>query len=139
MNINLRTSLGLPDSLSFCPTNWRRIGVVYKSELNVWNLDQFDNERIKAKSQRFVAPVTEASSEDEQVASEFKHDFETSLQAITEVHDVDEERIAEILDKRTRHELACFCWLNTDELLVSTKANHIFKVTNKNIQFSYLF
>lgn len=108
---------------------------MYKSEVNVWNLDQFDSERIKAKCQRFVPPVTENCVEEEKVAPEFKNEFETSPLAITGLDDTDEEKIVEVLDKRERHQLVCYCWLNNEEVLVSTRANYIFKVL-KEI-FSY--
>lgn len=128
MNINLKTSLGKPEQLGFCSTNWRHITVAYKTELNVWNLDQFDEEQVKLKKQRFILPVTDDSVEEEQVAPEFKDEFETSTLAITGLNETYEEQIEEILDHKTRHKLVCFCWLNNDEILVSTETNYILKV-----------
>lgn len=128
MNINLKASLGRPEDLSFCPTNWRRLTVAYKSELNVWNLDQFDSDRIKSFNQRFVFPVTDDSVDEEQVAPEFKEEFESSKLAITGLNEAYKENIEDILDKRKRHQFSCLCWLSNDEVLVSTQANYIFRV-----------
>ena len=42
--------------------------------------------------------------------------------------------IDEILDKRERHSFKSLCWINGEEMVVTTKNNYIFKV---NFIFSY--
>lgn len=128
LNMPLKSSLGQPEQIYFCPTNWRRIMVAYKSEINVWNLDQFDVDRMKCKNHRLILPITDDSVEEEQVAPEIKDEFETNNLAITGLDETYKDLIEEVLDKRARHILVYSNWLNDDDILVSTHENYIFKV-----------
>lgn len=127
-SINLHPSLGQPSCMYFCPINWRRLIVAYKSEINIWNLEQFDNDRIKSTKKRFILPPTDRNVEEEQVGAQFKEEFSYNNLAITGLDENLNDRIEEILDKRERHAFGSLCWVNFDEILVSTRENHIFKV-----------
>jgi hypothetical protein len=126
--IALNSTLMNPELVCFCPTNWRKICVAYGGEVNVWSLEQFDNDRVKSTSSRFVLPTTDRDEPDARVAPQFKDEFACNNLAITNLDETYANAIEQVIDKRERHLFGAICWINADEFIVSTKANYIFKV-----------
>ncbi|CAF0746511.1 unnamed protein product [Brachionus calyciflorus] len=126
-NINLNESLMYPEFVTFSPTNWRHLTVAYKTEINIWKLEQFDSEKFKTNNTRFLLPISDNQVEEQVVGPEFKNEFDYPNNAITNLDEKNAHLIDEILDPRKRHTLKSICWSNIDEILVSTNENYIFK------------
>lgn len=117
-----------PDFVCFSPTNWRNLIIAYKSEINVWKLEQFDNNRFKTNKSRYLLPLKDNQTPEEVISFEFIDEFSYSKNSIADLSQKQEYLIDEILDKRKRHFLKSICWLNLNEFLISTNENFIFKV-----------
>lgn len=117
-----------PDFVCFSPTNWRNLTIAYKTEINVWKLEQFNNHRFKANSSRFIMPLSDNQVPQETFNLEFNDEFSYPKNAIANLNENYEHLVDEILDKRKRHLLKAICWSNADEILISTNENYIFKV-----------
>lgn len=128
--IELNT-LFVPEKISFSPINWRQIAVAYEHEVTVFNIEQFNKERIKTTKSRFYLPTFENEPE-KKIFSEFKDEFTYPVNAITNLDEEKGEVIDLILDKRERHKFSALTW-TTDacEIIIVSKSNCIFKVTNK--------
>lgn len=128
--ISLNESLMYPDFVCFSPINWRNLIIAYKTEINVWKLEQFDQNRFKTNKTRFLLPVNDEQTPEEIVGSEFMDEFSYPKNSIADLPQNQEYLIDEILDKRKRHFLRSICWSNINEFLISTNENFIFKVFN---------
>lgn len=117
-----------PEYIGFSPFNWRHITVAYKNEVNIWLLEQFNDDRVKTTNLRFILPPVEENSKEIALASDFKDEFSYPLNTITNLEDNYAVIVEETLEKRPRHLFKTLCWSNTDEILVSSDQNCIFKV-----------
>lgn len=129
--INLNESLMYPDFVCFSPTNWRNLTIAYKTEINVWKLEQFDNHRFKTNNTRLLLPLTDDQVMEEEIGSGFIDEFTYPKNSIANLPENYEHLVDEILDQRKRHFLRAICWSNIDEFLISTSENYIFKVNLK--------
>lgn len=118
-----------PEYVCFSPTNWRHITVAYNNEINLWHLEQFNQDRVKITSTRFILPPTDTNTIETVVGSDFKDEFNYPNSTITNLDEDFSTTIDEILDKRRRHVFKSMCWSSIDEILISTLENYIFKVT----------
>ena len=114
--------------------NWRHISVAYKNEIHFWNLEIFEPKRVKTTKTRLRLPLSSfQKTVDRSIAdatvSNLKDEFEYSFNVISGLN---EEKygtiLEEILDNRPRHLFKSLCWSNSDEILISTNENYIFKV-----------
>ena len=117
-----------PKCVCFSPTNWRYVTVAYEQEVNIWNLELFDDKRVKTTHKRFLLPPSDDNTPDLMVDPDFKSEFQYPYSAIASLEETYAEVIDEVLDKRKRHAYRSLVWSNTDDILVSTNENYIFKV-----------
>ena len=117
-----------PEHICFSPLNWRHITVSYKSEINIWHLEQCDNKRFKTSKTRFILPAIKDESQI-MIFPEFKDEFSYPLNSITNLDEELGTRVEEILDKRERHIFKTLCWSSSgDEILFVTASSYIFRV-----------
>ena len=116
-----------PECIKFSPLNWRQITVAYKQELHVWNLELFDNKKVKSTSKRFLLPPTNDNISELVVGAEFNEEFTYPYSAIASLDENHASVIDEVLDKRRRHTFKTLLWINNAEILVCTNENFLFK------------
>jgi hypothetical protein len=116
-----------PECIKFSPLNWRQITVAYKQELHVWNLELFDNKKVRSTSKRFLFPPTNDNIPELVVGAEFNEEFTYPYSAIASLDENHATVIDEVLDKRRRHTFKSLLWINNAEILVCTNENFLFK------------
>ena len=116
-----------PECIKFSPLNWRQITVAYKQELHVWNLELFDNKKVRSTSKRFLFPPTNDNISELVVGAEFNAEFTYPYSAIASLDENHANMIDEVLDKRRRHTFKSLLWINNAEILVCTNENFLYK------------
>ena len=116
-----------PDCIKFSALNWRYITVAYKQELRIWNLELFDNKKVKITNKRFLLPPTNDNQSEMMVGVEFKDEFNYPNSAIASLDEDHASVIDEVLDKRKRHTFKTLLWISNSEILVCTNENFLFK------------
>jgi hypothetical protein len=136
IDIDLDASLLNPTFVCMSPTNWRNIIVAYETEFFFWKIEQCDDV-FKASKTCFQLPRYSENS----LSLVHSKNSVKSLQGNTEpleefypdsaiaaIPDYIEGKLSEFLDKREKQKFQCLCWTNSDDILLITQHNCIYKV-----------
>jgi WD40 repeat protein len=135
-SFDLTNSMLSPESIRFCPTNWRQICFSYKDEIIFWKVEQCDKIcKFTKTSSRMPLLQTDDDSDNEFAIApslNIANEFDYTKSAITGTEEKYNDAIEKCLDKKERHQLACTCWISASELLIATLTGSIYKLNFTN-------
>lgn len=133
----------LPLNVCFSPTNWRHISVAYENHVEIWKIEQCDEEIKKSKTNFNLPPVIsgeviEANNEIDFNGNQTgKEPYPNSV--IAGVDEKLEDDLDELLDKNEKQKFQSSCWGIDDDVYVATNLNHVYRYVMSTSSLSLVF
>ncbi len=129
--------LPIPEHVCFSPMNWRHLMCAYKNDIHVYQIEHFDSQRYKTTLLKHFRLPTKTNDqqnhEQSAIDEDDKDEFLYPLRAIAHLDEAYTSEIEAQIDKSERHEFRTVCWSSSDEILIASKENYVFKLSLLNI------